>query len=243
MSREPLHLSSCLYLLARQRLQASSSYADIGTVKASIVAVKWQVMAAKGSCLPVFRATRRSRRYVQSDIVLDKVSVSLTYAQCNRSLPCNHCTQRRRPEDCIYNSSSELPVLTRGGRGRDIPTDLEPVALDIHVPKGPTGALDRHIGSLADLYGHVENSDFSIVGLVQRLGDSRVSAGAQVSAYWRQYTEHKFVKTDALEYAGSKTAETIAPDICDEIEQHFRALPDREVFDFLLDYYTKEVHW
>lgn len=62
--------------------------------------------AESAGCRHVYPAMVESKRFVMQ-LKLRWATLSVFQNQCNRRYPCDHCTRRRRPEECVYNS---LPV-------------------------------------------------------------------------------------------------------------------------------------
>ncbi|KAF2826266.1 hypothetical protein CC86DRAFT_350840 [Ophiobolus disseminans] len=147
--------------------------------------------------------------------------------KCNRHYPCNHCTRRRRPEDCTYLQVSH--VQQTESRPYEDVSVVHDAQLQKHSGNNGTinappgwstrrdSTIDLESDSIGELYGYVV-SEANTMSLLRRLGLS-----------------------DNEDWNGE--TRKIPPDAYDEIEKNIRRLPGREIFDFLVQYYTTEVHW
>ncbi|KAI0425449.1 hypothetical protein F5Y09DRAFT_321765 [Xylaria sp. FL1042] len=142
--------------------------------------------------------------------------------KCNRHRPCNHCTRRRRPEQCTYqaypvrNVSSEpmkaveVSSITDArhrlqGRPRKLPLIL----------KAPADRQD----ALSGVYGYVEHSDVNTLGLLRNVAGLRLD-------------EH------------SHRGETAVPcDIAHLVYDELERMPPRPVLDFLTQFFLSDVNW
>jgi hypothetical protein len=104
-------------------------------------------------------------------------------AQCDRRYPCNHCTRRRQPEDCIYHPSQASQAPQTDNR------PPEDTAADHDVHLQDTSGNDEPVGvssddstrrrwtvapesnSLAELFAYVEHSESNTMALVRRVSD------------------------------------------------------------------------
>lgn len=97
--------------------------------------------------------------------------------QCNRQYPCNHCTRRRRPEDCVYYPS-DAPLARSGIRhenneqntsrrrkdgANSVPCDVLPDLKDINSPTNNASLL-----ALAEVFGYSEDSHTNTWALLQK---------------------------------------------------------------------------
>ncbi|OCK74320.1 hypothetical protein K432DRAFT_386876 [Lepidopterella palustris CBS 459.81] len=163
--------------------------------------------------------------------------------KCNRRYPCNHCTRRRRPEECAYYPSQALqvpipPLQTEDRRNEDrriedrrnedLPANHD-AQLQYASGNEPVGALsdwntrrnstlNQGSDSLAELFGYFEDSESNTMALVRRLG----------------------LDEDENQHGNNQT---IPPDASEEVQKNIGRMPDRQIFDFLIQYYVTEVHW
>ncbi|PWY78988.1 hypothetical protein BO83DRAFT_424916 [Aspergillus eucalypticola CBS 122712] len=95
--------------------------------------------------------------------------------RCNRQYPCNHCTRRRRPEECVYHSiitgdssNSLLLKPTRDGEPQEPP--------NIHLSHGSPKASPAETqnsssnsrSALARSFGYFEHSDSNTMALLKK---------------------------------------------------------------------------
>jgi hypothetical protein len=108
-------------------------------------------------------------------------NVAFWLAQCNRRYPCNHCTRRRQPEECIYRplEASQAPQ-TENHPPEDTPADHDAQSQDTSGNDEPVGAssdwstrrdstVAQGSDSLAELFGYVEHSESNTMALVRRV--------------------------------------------------------------------------
>ena len=113
--------------------------------------------------------------------------------QCNRQYPCNHCTRRRRPEECVYHMSQSIqepsptsPVdgAVNGDGGkvwhqREQSTSHESLMSLPNIDAKGTSIPQRQI-SLAASFGYFEDSESKTMALVRK-----VSVHAQATSSYR----------------------------------------------------------
>ncbi|KAL4909243.1 hypothetical protein BDW74DRAFT_146228 [Aspergillus multicolor] len=97
--------------------------------------------------------------------------------KCNRQHPCNHCTRRRRPEECLYSSSSAEP----GPRADKAQDRLLGAAQSerSRVDESSSFALGETHGrsfsprsALAQSFGYFEDSSCNTMALLRRVRSS-----------------------------------------------------------------------
>jgi hypothetical protein len=124
--------------------------------------------------------------YTRLNCILANV-VLFRCVQCDRRYPCDHCTRRRRPEECTYNpspASQAAPHTENRSHDEDISTDHETRsqgASGNYEPAGTgtssdwsTSSNSRHAQgkySLAELFGHVEYSGTNTLALVRKVSE------------------------------------------------------------------------
>ncbi|RYP58217.1 hypothetical protein DL769_009054 [Monosporascus sp. CRB-8-3] len=156
--------------------------------------------------------------------------------QCNRQYPCNHCSRRRRPEQCAYNPTQATlapspPQAQKNNiQDDDIPagdSQREPRAE--RRPSASSSILDtigsgspkegREPTSLAEVFGYFEDSKSNTIALVRKLGAHE------------DETSHNG-KNLAVPYETAMIAQKL-----------FDAMPNRPILDFLVRYFVAEVSW
>ena len=116
-----------------------------------------------------------------------QAQLTMILIQCNRRYPCNHCTQRRRPEECAYYPSqvTHAPSPPRqtddhenqdtrsGHHQREQSAGHESLASStgLHT-KG--SSMDNQGASLAESFGYFEDSECNTMALFRR-----------VSVFWK----------------------------------------------------------
>lgn len=103
---------------------------------------------------------------------------------CNRQYPCNHCTRRRRPEECLYSGSPAVSLTSKiqpprqEAQGRPLETAKPSmVRANLLESGGPRSAVSdeakRHSYSrrsaLAQSFGYFEDSSCNTMALLQRV--------------------------------------------------------------------------
>ncbi|KAI1773030.1 hypothetical protein F4818DRAFT_424658 [Hypoxylon cercidicola] len=146
----------------------------------------------------------------------------------SREYPCNHCARRQCPEDCVYypttgslaSSPAALPEPRRGDasrtRTRSVGNRLRnewSAFAETAMPVGPWSS-----SSLAESYGYFEDSESNTLALVRKLGLARRDTP----------------------YGGSVA---LLPEAVDEVQRNVERMPDRQILDFVVQYFAAEVNW
>jgi hypothetical protein len=137
------------------------------------------------SCMPCYKKKQKVRMSLSNQTL----SVRLTWlllTQCNRHYPCNQCTRRRKPEDCIYHllQASQAPQTENrplentpadhdaqsqdasGHEGNEEPAGL---SSECSTRRNSTVVQGSERDSLAELFGYVEHSESNTLALVRRV--------------------------------------------------------------------------
>lgn len=139
------------------------------------------------SCIPCY--TRKQKVYFQAapSFPIDQVYIfGLTHSpiQCNRRYPCNHCTQRRRPEQCAYYQATQAasrPLQTDNGQEEIMQSgDDQANRRDSHESLGTlpdsrdirSPTTSQEPSSLAELFGYFEDSKSNTMALLRRVSGS-----------------------------------------------------------------------
>ncbi|KAH6694898.1 hypothetical protein BKA61DRAFT_257048 [Leptodontidium sp. MPI-SDFR-AT-0119] len=190
--------------------------------------------------------------------------------KCNRCFPCNHCSRRRRPEECVYYPSqapalststststsvspsasvSALASLQKEGRkSKDLPADQDAHARAQH-------RYTRASTSASGDEPSVAMPEWNVTPNPRR--NSTLSQGTQRSdslVEWFGYFEDSESNTMALvrklglsegEMQDGKYHLAIAllPEASEEVQKNLARMPDRQIFDFLVHYFVTDVHW
>jgi len=112
----------------------------------------------------------------------------MLFLQCNRQLPCNHCTRRRRTEQCTYSSGPpsqsqsrlqepQIGDYTQADKmapsqqiDTDQTTEMEMSWMGLNRVSIEPKFQWRHTGSLSENFGYFEYSDSNTLGLLRRVG-------------------------------------------------------------------------
>ncbi|OQD72100.1 hypothetical protein PENPOL_c001G01430 [Penicillium polonicum] len=141
--------------------------------------------------------------------------------RCDRQYPCNHCTRRRRPEECVYGSP---PVNgpSRPSVPADQPGTQPPRPVESARPIRETAVDDseahwsREHSVLAQSFGYFEDSNSNTMALLRRLELSD--------------------QTDA-------ELKNASPSTWESIHYELNLMPDRQIIDFLVQYFVNELNW
>lgn len=101
--------------------------------------------------------------------------------QCNRLYPCNHCTRRRRPEECVYHSPPvpqtpiDLPaVITnriqtsyQAGNARVHVGTEDASAFPSELELKSDGLLYEQRSALLESFGYSEDSNSNTMALLK----------------------------------------------------------------------------
>ncbi|PYH66911.1 uncharacterized protein BO88DRAFT_436990 [Aspergillus vadensis CBS 113365] len=144
--------------------------------------------------------------------------------RCNRQYPCNHCTRRRRPEECVYQSivtgDSSSTLLLEPTRD---PEPQEPP--NIHLPDGSpktspaetqNGSSNSH-SALAKSFGYFEHSDSNTMALLKK---------------WDLGGEGD---TD-------RSTQGMSSEVLQKVKQDLEKIPPRPILDFLMQYFVDELN-
>lgn len=142
------------------------------------------------SCIPCYRKKQKvrvSHTFKAHGPYQHVANVAFGLAQCNRHYPCNHCTRRRQPEECIYHplQASETPHAENRAPG-DAPPDHDAQSQDTRGNNEPVGAssdwsrrrdltVAQGGDSLAELFGYFEHGESNTMALVRRVSTFCVS--------------------------------------------------------------------
>ncbi|KAI1310674.1 hypothetical protein F5Y03DRAFT_392120 [Xylaria venustula] len=141
--------------------------------------------------------------------------------KCNRRYPCDHCTKRRRPEQCGYYPSQASKRALRHLHVAG--TDDSPERAEFESSLAQTASADlatpspkekTQLSSVAELFGYSEGSKSNTLALVQRLGI---------------FAEGKDTSLPA--------------EVIPEIQRALGGIPSRPILDVLLQYFVTEVNW
>ncbi|KAI1132295.1 hypothetical protein F5Y10DRAFT_231415 [Nemania abortiva] len=142
--------------------------------------------------------------------------------KCNRQYPCNHCTRRLRPEECIYGTGRPLSTATVSQSPKDQhPKTSEDSADWGRVTSSEPGRCppDSQLSSLTKSFGYSEDSRFNTIALLR---------------------EH-----DGDDENNSASAGATNPSVCisDSVKKELERMPERSIVDFLIQHFISELHW
>ncbi|KAK0671956.1 hypothetical protein QBC41DRAFT_314842 [Cercophora samala] len=156
--------------------------------------------------------------------------------KCNRQYPCNHCSRRRRPEQCAYNPTQATlppsPPQTQKDQPQDDEIQTDDSQQESRADRRPSASSSIHDTiawgglkegreptSLAEVFGYFEHSKSNTIALVRKLG-------ADDNA------------------TGHSSEPAPVPDETAIIAQRlFASMPSRSILDFLVRYFVAEVSW
>ncbi|KAI1422484.1 hypothetical protein F5Y12DRAFT_762797 [Xylaria sp. FL1777] len=140
--------------------------------------------------------------------------------KCNRQYPCDHCTKRRRPEQCTYYPSQATkepghPRAADTHHDLSYRTSESSSAQSKYASIAPSFPKEKtELSSVAELFGYSEGSRSNTLALVQRLG----------------------VRAEGKDIS-------LPPEVIPEVQRALKGLPSRPILDFLLQYFITEVNW
>ncbi|KAJ5507322.1 hypothetical protein N7527_009465 [Penicillium freii] len=149
------------------------------------------------------------------------LAIYVNRKRCDRQYPCNHCTRRRRPEECVYGSP---PVNgpSRPSVPADQPGTQPPRPVESARPIRETAVDDseahwsREHSALARSFGYFEDSNSNTMALLRRLELSD--------------------QTDT-------ELKNASPSTWESIHYELNLMPDRQIIDFLVQYFVNELNW
>ncbi|KAK4173763.1 hypothetical protein QBC36DRAFT_335109 [Triangularia setosa] len=156
--------------------------------------------------------------------------------KCNRQYPCNHCSRRRRPEQCAYNPThATLPPsppqaqkdhlnddeIQTDDSQQDPQTERRSSASSSFPDTVCWGGLKegREPTSLAEVFGYFEDSKSNTIALVRKLGAHDDETGHNN-------------ETVPVPYETAIITQKM-----------FDSMPNRPILDFLVRYFVAEVSW
>ncbi|CAI7565653.1 unnamed protein product [Penicillium palitans] len=141
--------------------------------------------------------------------------------RCDRQYPCNHCTRRRRPEECVYGSPQ-----VNGPFCPSVPADQSEAQPSRPVesarPMRETAVDDseahwsREHSALARSFGYFEDSNSNTMALLRRL---------------------------ELPDQTDRELNDASPSTWETIHYEINLMPDRQIVDFLVQYFVNELNW
>ncbi|OAT13321.1 hypothetical protein BDBG_08545 [Blastomyces gilchristii SLH14081] len=143
-------------------------------------------------------------------------------SQCNRQYPCNHYSRRRRAEECIYSSpsvdgSDRRPAApVPDARSRLPPQDAQQ-SRSGSTEHEPEGYQPSKNCAIAKTFGYFEDSNTNTMTLLRNVD--------------LIYEDYK----DLLEPPMQSMRDTV--------QLQLRRIPDRQIFDFLMQYFVSELNW
>ncbi|PGH03523.1 hypothetical protein AJ79_07358 [Helicocarpus griseus UAMH5409] len=156
--------------------------------------------------------------------------------KCNRQYPCNHCTRRRRPEDCVYNYHSVSLDLS------DLSSRSDPQADEVRY--GSTRKDDNPMGR-SDIPG-TDGHSVASHGARGRLDNQR-SAIAKSFGYFEDSNSNTMALLKSCDLNGDGDADVDDRNgshyIWETIKQDLDRMPHRQVLDFLVQYFVYEINW
>ncbi|OJZ85801.1 hypothetical protein ASPFODRAFT_135656 [Aspergillus luchuensis CBS 106.47] len=143
--------------------------------------------------------------------------------RCNRQYPCNHCTRRRRPEECVYKStiaepSNNSPRESIGGLEPREPTSIElPEGFAEMLPSEAQNGSSNPHSSLAKSFGYFEHSDSNTMALLKK---------------WDLDSRDQDENTQGM-----------STTVLETVKEYFDRMPPRPILDFLMQYFVNDLNW
>ncbi|KAH8728601.1 hypothetical protein GQ44DRAFT_608737 [Phaeosphaeriaceae sp. PMI808] len=162
--------------------------------------------------------------------------------KCNRHYPCNHCSRRRRPEECAYYPAQALqaePTVVRPKTAQGQVLEAQSAANPNEIQSAPleepsdlvstrwnrttntTLVSDQRNEPLFEVFGYFEYSESNTMALLRKARN--LILGLSEEQHYRN--------------------QDIKPNISEEIQRCMAGMPDRQILDFLVQHHIKEVHW
>ncbi|KAJ5821878.1 uncharacterized protein N7525_011162 [Penicillium rubens] len=167
--------------------------------------------------LPYAISPCKAKNVVSERVIL---AIHVNRKRCDRQYPCNHCTRRRRPEECVYG-----PPPVKVPSCPPVPADqseTQPRPVESARPTRETPVDDseahwsREHSALARSFGYFEDSNSNTMALLRRL-------------------ELPDQSDTELKNAWPSTWETI--------HHELDLMPERQIIDFLVQYFVYELNW
>ncbi|KAJ5197411.1 hypothetical protein N7449_007890 [Penicillium cf. viridicatum] len=140
--------------------------------------------------------------------------------RCDRQYPCNHCTRRRRPEECVYGSPPvnvpSCPSVPADQPETQPPRPVESARMRETAVDDSQAHWSGEHSALARSFGYFEDSNSNTMALLRRL--------------------ELPVQTDT-------EPKNASPSTWDTIHRELDLMPDRQIIDFLVQYFVNELNW
>ncbi|PGG99000.1 hypothetical protein GX51_06497 [Blastomyces parvus] len=141
--------------------------------------------------------------------------------KCNRQYPCNHCSRRRRAEECIYSP----PLVDRSARRPAAPVSDAQSQTPAHGTEHSGSATDHESEvyqpgrncAIAKAFGYFEDSNTNTMALLR-----------SVDLICEDYKDLLEPPMQAL---------------WNTVQLQLGRMPDRQIFDFLIQYFVSELNW
>ncbi|KFA61555.1 hypothetical protein S40285_03978 [Stachybotrys chlorohalonatus IBT 40285] len=154
--------------------------------------------------------------------------------------PCNHCTRRRRPEECVFGSNpadAAAPLRTAALSSLD---EIPARRLDIvDAPSGaprPSGRGSSTASAPAAAVGNNKPIDSLSTTLAQSFGYFDGSPHNTMALLREWDLRDEVGKADV-------TAKPASPDILAVVKRDLARIPHRQILDFLVQYFVRELNW
>ncbi|KAL4787649.1 hypothetical protein BJX76DRAFT_345512 [Aspergillus varians] len=149
---------------------------------------------------------------------------NLRKQKCNRQYPCNHCTRRRRPEECVYKSAPARPLAPETASRFSDNNNAQPAKQAGVAERSPIAPLyaeqrpsNQH-APVAKCFGYFEDSPSNTMALLQS---------------W-DMTEDADADKDKI---------SEPPQIFNRINSDLERMPRREIINSLIQYFVTELNW
>ncbi|KAJ6151654.1 hypothetical protein N7470_007251 [Penicillium chermesinum] len=147
--------------------------------------------------------------------------------KCNREYPCNHCTRRRRPEECVYSAPPAEKAFQDTFRSEGAIDEAPGPFLEHARPSSKTSGLhdgqcywsshcSQH-STIAKSFGYFEDSNSNTMALLRGVG--------------------------FLPLGSEMDLNDPSPSMWEPIQQELSRMPPRKIIDFLVQYFVYELNW
>ncbi|KAJ5602578.1 hypothetical protein N7537_005534, partial [Penicillium hordei] len=164
-----------------------------------------------------FESSCKAKNVVSERVIL---AICVNRKRCDRQYPCNNCTRRRRPEECVYDSphvNISCPSVladqpeTQPFRPVESARPMRETAVD-----DSEAHWSREHSALARSFGYFEDSNSNTLALLRRL---------------------------ELPDQTDTELKNASPSTWDTVHCELDPMPDRQIMDFLVQSFVRELNW
>ncbi|KAK8080845.1 fungal-specific transcription factor domain-containing protein [Apiospora hydei] len=149
--------------------------------------------------------------------------------KCDRQNPCNHCSKRRRADECTYDPYLDNTQVT----GQALVPHDAPISNGAHRTEDRATVRVSPLSDAGSL--SPSSSDGDLWPLVERYGYTE-SSHSNTLALVRQFSGEELGQRDG-------TSATLAGEDAGEVQRITNSMPSRRILDFLLQFFVSEISW